>query len=106
MKVLAFTDLHANKTKLKILLKKAEFADIILCAGDVSSFSHNLKKILLSFKHLKKPVLIIPGNHETPQDLERVNLPFLIPIHKKIYQINDLVFIGYGTDGFSREDKE
>ncbi len=105
MKLLAFTDLHASKTKLKILLKKAEFADILLCAGDISSFSHNLKKILLNFKHLKKPVLIIPGNHETPQDLEKVNLPFLIPIHKKICKINNWVFIGYGTDGFSREDR-
>lgn len=106
MKILAFADLHGSKSSLGKLIKKSKNCDIIICAGDISIFSINLKKIILKFKKTKKPLIIIPGNHESPQDLEKIKQNFLIPLHEKIYRLNNLVFIGYGTDGFSIKDKE
>jgi len=106
MKLLVFTDLHGSKNNLEILLKKAKTADLLVCAGDISMFSMNLKKIISKFKTTKKPLIIIPGNHESPNEIESIKFDFMIPLHKKIYRINDFVFVGYGTDGFSQEDKE
>ena len=106
MKILAFSDLHGNKRALNILLQKAKHSDIIICAGDISIFSNNLKKIISRFKITKKPLIIIPGNHEHPKELNKINFPFLINLHKKVHRINNILFIGYGTDGFSLKDKK
>lgn len=106
MKILAFVDLHGNKSSLEKIIKKSKTCDLIICAGDISMFTINLNKIISKFKKTKKPLIIIPGNHESPQDLEKIKQDFLILLHKKIYRINNIVFIGYGTDGFSLKDKE
>ena len=62
-------------------------------------------EFLEKFKKVQKQLLIIPGNHENPKDLENIN-DSIISIHKKAYRINNMVFIGYGTGGFSKVDKE
>ena len=105
MKILAFSDVHGNPTIIKTLLEKANNADILVCAGDISIFSNNLKQILEKFKKTQKQLLIIPGNHESPKDLENINNS-VISIHKGAYRIDNIVFIGYGTGGFSKVDKE
>ena len=106
MKLLVFSDLHNNKSSLEKLIQKAKNVDLIICAGDISIFSAHLENIIAKFRSTKKPLLIIPGNHESPNSLEKIKESFLVPLHKKIYRINKIVFVGYGTDGFSRRDKE
>ena len=106
MKILAFSDVHGNKAVLKTILTKAKNCDLMICAGDISIFSLNLKDIISKFKIAKKPLIIIPGNHESPQELEKIRFEFLINLHKKVYRINNILFIGYGTGGFSIRDKE
>src|SRR3989344_8177126 len=105
MKILAFSDVHGNTKIIKHLLEKASNADILVCAGDISIFSNNLKQILEKFKKTQKQLLIIPGNHEDPKDLENIN-DSIISIHKKTFRINNIVFVGYGTGGFSKVDKK
>ena len=106
MKVLVFSDLHNNKASFEKLIMKAKQVDLIVCAGDISLFSVNLGKIIAKFKETKKPLIIIPGNHESPESLEKIRGEYIIPLHKRIYRINDLLFVGYGTDGFSHEDRK
>ncbi len=106
MKILAFSDLHGNKKVFNKLIEKSKRCDLIVCAGDISIFSINLEKIISKFKTTKKQLLIIPGNHESPHSLEKIKEDFLIPLHKNLYRIDNIVFIGYGTDGFSLVDKE
>ena len=106
MKILAFTDLHGNKKITERLIKKAKDVDLLVCAGDISIFERNLKTIISQFSKTKKPLIIIPGNHESPEALEKTRHELVIPLHKKIYKINNITFIGYGTDGFSARDKE
>jgi len=110
MKIFAFTDIHGD-TKLidKILQQiKKESPNLLICAGDLSDFSTNLKNLILKFKITKVPLLIIPGNHETPEEIRQIckKTKFAIPLHSGSYEINDFIFFGYGTGGFNRIDKD
>ena len=109
MKILAFSDLHSDKNKLKILIKKIEKEnpDIIISAGDTSNFGKNLKEIITEIEKTKKPLLIIPGNHESPQKIKEISDDEnIIDMHKKSYEINNMIFLGYGSGGFSHREEE
>ncbi len=110
MRLFAFTDTHGNKKIISVLIKKIKLSkpDIIICAGDLTNFSRNLQKLLSEFKKTNLPLLIIPGNHETNQDLARAcqKTEFAINIHKKIYSINNYLFFGFGLGGFEGKNSE
>ncbi len=109
MKIFAFTDTHGDEKLInKILTQiKQESPNIIICAGDISDFSKNLKNLILKFKDINIPFLIIPGNHETPKDIKKIceKTNFAIPLHKSAYEIGDYIFFGYGTGGFDKTNK-
>jgi len=110
MKIFAFTDIHGDIKLINKILQqiKKESPDLLICAGDLSDFSTNLKKLILKFKINNIPLLIIPGNHETPEEIRKIckKTKFAIPLHRGSYEINDYIFFGYGTGGFNRTDKE
>ncbi len=107
MKILAFVDTHGNKTALNQLVKASEKADILVCAGDITNWGNKTEETLNYFKDINKPLLIIPGNHESTDILQRITKKYnnIIFFHKAIYQLNDYLFIGYGGGGFSEEDR-
>ena len=109
MKLFTFTDIHGNKKLLNSLIKKIKInkPDLILCAGDLTNFGTNLKQLLNKFKPLNTPLLIIPGNHETNQQLTKAckKTKFAINLHHKSYEILNYTFFGYGLGGFERTDK-
>jgi len=74
MRLLAFTDTHANKTALNRIIAKAEKykPDFMVCAGDISMFTKGLDKCCAILNKLNIKILIIPGNHETPEDIKRL----------------------------------
>lgn len=107
MKILAFADVHGNKSAIERLVRKAEDVDLIICAGDISNWQQNLKELFLEFKKSKKLILVIHGNHEEHHNLVNIvkDISFVKVIHKKIYRLGDYVFFGYGGGGFALEDK-
>lgn len=108
MKILAFADTHGNLNAMKRLLEKGRGVDLLICAGDISNFGHNLKGLVAKFKNLNKPMLIVHGNHESEEQIREVckNFKWVICIHKGAYQLGNYYFFGYGGGGFSREDPE
>lgn len=110
MKILAFVDIHGSLKALNTIVKKTkkENPDLLVCAGDLSVFENGIYYFVHRLSRLKKPVLLIHGNHETEETIKQScslfeNTEF---IHKKIFRIGSYAFIGYGGGGFSREDKE
>jgi uncharacterized protein len=69
MKILAFTDMHGSTKAFEKIKKKAKEADIILNCGDFTIFEQRMPFFLKKFDSLKKPMLIVPGNHESEEDL-------------------------------------
>lgn len=108
MNILAFTDLHGSKKALQRLVEKSKDAEIILAAGDITIFENSMPEILRELNRIGKPVLLIPGNHESEQslDVEIKKHPNLVNLHKKHAVIGDKFFFGYGGGGFSKRDEE
>jgi len=110
MKIFAFTDTHGDKKVINNLIKKIKekSPDIIVCAGDLTNFGTGLKSLILKFKTLKSPFLIIPGNHETNKELQTAckKNKEVLNLHQKSYEINNYIFFGYGLGGFDTIDKK
>jgi hypothetical protein len=109
MRILAFTDLHGD-TKLadKLLSKiKKEKPEVIVCAGDISNFGSGIRILLKKF-NLGIPFLIIPGNHETPEEIQVYSREFksVKDIHLKHFILGHLFFLGCGGGGFTEQHAE
>ncbi|MBW2978449.1 metallophosphoesterase [Candidatus Woesearchaeota archaeon] len=109
MKLLSFVDVHGNLSVLKKLIErgKREDIDVMVCAGDVTIFGSKLKNIIGKLAKIKKPVLIIPGNHEDDRDIKKICGMFenCVNLHKKGFRKENYLFLGYGGGGFSLIDK-
>lgn len=108
MKVLVFVDYHDQKEYYKSLSKKAEYADLILGAGDYSMFGNNLRKIMKDFDNFGKPCLFIHGNHESEEEMieSTKGLKNIKWIHKEIVKKGDYKILAYGGGGFERRNEE
>ncbi len=108
MKVLAFIDVHSDLNNIKRLMKKAEGVDLLIGAGDLSDWGEDIREILYLFKNVKKPFLVIQGNHEGEKAMKKVcsELKFPVFLHKKVFEFWGYTFIGFGGGGFSLEDPE
>lgn len=105
MKLFAFTDIHASMSSFKKIeekLKKQK-VDLIICTGDFTIFEQNIKEILEKISRLGENILILHGNHETEEVLEKMctYLKNVIFMHNKILEIDGFTFMGHGGGGFS-----
>jgi len=109
MKILAFTDIHGDPRFIDKLLAriKKEKPDAIVCAGDISNFSTGIRGILKKFD-IGIPFLIIPGNHETPEEIQVYSKEFksIKDIHLKHFILDNLFFVGCGGGGFTERHAE
>ena len=96
MNILATSDLHGNISTYKKLAYQAKNPDIdiIIIAGDLSSFSaNNDEEIVKSiFFPLKKPVLFIMGNDDEYEWKSENNIT---NINQKKFTFHDIEFVGY-----------
>ena len=101
MKIMAASDMHGDKELIKRLAKKAEKADIIVLCGDLTYAESSLEGIIGPFKKAKKPILVVPGNHESMASID-----FLVSTYSpEVYNIHGtgMVFenVGFFGCGFS-----
>ncbi|MFO8015933.1 MAG: metallophosphoesterase [Candidatus Woesearchaeota archaeon] len=110
MKALAFVDTHGSSKALKAVADKAKKknVDILICAGDLTIFEQDLDKIIKKLDKLGKPVLIIPGNHESEESLSKAikKSKNIVYIHRGMLKLKGYTFIGFAGDGFSLDDPE
>jgi len=110
MKLLAFTDFHASivalrKVRENILRHKP---DLAVCCGDLTVFEQNIVSVMRVLGSLPVKLLLIHGNHERPHVVARLAKKYknIIWLHKRTYQVGDVLFVGYGGQGFVRRDLE
>ena len=106
MKLLVFTDTHSDKEMIDKVKEKSKKADILICLGDLTTFQAHMSTILKELNSLKKPVIMIHGNHESEDTISDMikNLKNIYFIHEKTYELDNLLILGYGGGGFSIED--
>ncbi len=108
MKIYTFCDVHGDNRLIHRALKKinSENPDIVIFGGDISEFEQNLSSLLKTFSSLPMPFVIIPGNHEDPEELKEMCKKFknIIYLHNSAYKFRDVLIIGSGGGGFSSKD--
>lgn len=107
MKVLIFTDSHADIESILHVFEKTSEVDLVIFLGDLTYFEEGIETIDLIGTFPKK-VIMLHGNHERKELMQMVcedydNLQFS---HKEIIPIGDYDFVTYGGGGFSHIDEE
>jgi Icc-related predicted phosphoesterase len=71
-KILAIGDIHGDKGLVKKLAETAEKenVDFIILAGDLTLGESSTEGLIGPFSKINKPVLIIPGNHESTATID------------------------------------
>lgn len=104
MKILVFSDAHSDFDVIYNIIEKAkkEKVDFLVCAGDLTNFGSGLDFILKKLD-IGIPLIIIPGNHETEEQIKKAEqkFSFIHSIHCKTYSTDSLVFFGYGGSTFT-----
>jgi uncharacterized protein len=67
MKILLFSDIHGDSRALEQIV--AQPADIYIAAGDLSNFRRGLDRCGEILKPLGERLWVLPGNHETHDDM-------------------------------------
>ncbi len=110
MKILAFTDIHSNKKHIDVVKEKSKKydPDLLICSGDLTYFGLKLNFVLKLLNSIKKPIILIHGNHDDKDELKILCSEYdnLIYLHKEVYDFGEYRFIGYGGLGFSRTTKD
>ena len=106
MKILAFTDIHTDKEYLKIIAKKAKHVDLLVCSGDFTIFMEGFEEVVGALEKMKKPVLLLHGNHEDERAVNKIKSKYIIPFHKVPYQHKEYLFLAHGGGGFSLKSKQ
>src|SRR3989338_8298283 len=101
MKILNFVDMHGSVKVLSKIKEMAENADLIICAGDFSVWGRAQEAILRQFNSLKKPFIIIQGNHESDAEVNGFCKEFknLNYAHKRLLNVGEFLIVGYGDGG-------
>ncbi len=110
MKILAFTDIESNKKHAQIIKDKVKKhnPDVVVFGGDLSFFGLDIEGMVKFLDSLKKTVVLVHGNHDDEIELKVLcskykNLKF---IHRKVFEINEYMFVGYGGEGFDERTKD
>ncbi|HJX50657.1 MAG TPA: metallophosphoesterase [Candidatus Nanoarchaeia archaeon] len=104
-KILAAGDIHGDTGLAKKLAEKAkkENVDLVILAGDLTMFDTNTKNLVGPFVKLKKPVLLLHGNHEslaTIDFLTELYSPNAKNLHGYSIIKNDVGIFGAGGADF------
>lgn len=108
MKILVFTDNHADLESIQIVATKATEVDLIICLGDISWFEEGMDEMLTAINSLPKPVILLHGNHERLDALKEAakTCSNIHVSHEEVIEIGDFDFLTFGGDGFSRISPE
>jgi Icc-related predicted phosphoesterase len=104
-KILAVGDIHGDTGLVKKIAEKAkkENVDLIILAGDLTMWEENTKNIIGPLVKLKKPVLMLHGNHEslsTIDFLSEMYGPHAKNLHGYSFLSNDVGIFGCGGGDF------
>lgn len=95
MRILFFSDTHGDLNALDSLMKID--ADHYICAGDLSNFSRNLEACGEVLRQRSGSVHVIPGNHETEDQVAQLCEQFgLHAFHGQSFQVDQYYVAGMG----------
>lgn len=112
MKILAISDTHGDTRLIKKVaqIAKKEKIHLILHAGDLTYFDKEQKGLLGPLTENNREVLMVHGNHESEETLNRLSkiYPLAKSVHSKGIEKNNVGIFGSGTTdwGFIEDSKK
>jgi len=95
MKVVVFSDIHGDIRALEKIV--SEPADVYIAAGDLSTFGKSLDRCAEVLAPLGEKVWVLPGNHETHNDMLELCRRFgFVDFHRQVRQLGSTNWAGLG----------
>ncbi|HXO88405.1 MAG TPA: metallophosphoesterase [Candidatus Acidoferrales bacterium] len=95
MKVLIFSDIHGDVRALARIVGQP--ADVYICAGDLATFGKGLEKCGKALESLGEKLWVLPGNHETHDDIREFCGRFgFLDFHRRVLQTKSTPWAGLG----------
>ncbi|MGD9135556.1 MAG: metallophosphoesterase family protein [Desulfobacterales bacterium] len=69
MKLMVFSDLHSDYLAASKLIELSDTVDVVVGAGDFCIARQGLNDIIATLSAIKKPVVLVPGNSESTEEL-------------------------------------
>ena len=109
-KILAIGDIHADRGLAKKLshLAEKEKVDLVIFSGDITGGNMEVQDIIKPFSKIKKPVLMVPGNHEPASTIEALSKAYenAENIHGYSFQKGEVGIFGAGTVDWDEDSPE
>jgi len=98
MKLLLFSDLHADVAVARHLVDRARLADILIGAGDFGYMRQNVRDCFEVLGAIGKPAVLVAGNNESTEELREAcrDWPTSIVLHGSGTRIAGVDFFGVG----------
>lgn len=98
MKLLLFSDLHADTAAARRLVDRARFADVVIGAGDFGNVRRNLRTCLDVLRAIDRPAVLVAGNNESTEELAEAchDWPHAQVLHGSGTRIAGVEFFGLG----------
>lgn len=96
MKILAFSDLHLVRARAADLVAASAEADLVIGAGDFCNMRQGLDRAMQMLAGLAAPMVMVPGNAESADELRAAALPNMSVLHGTGVEIDGLRLFGLG----------
>ncbi|MEL7256532.1 MAG: metallophosphoesterase family protein [Pseudomonadota bacterium] len=96
MKIMAFSDLHHNRSKADILVEASATADLVIGAGDFCNHRTGLPEAMNLLTGIKAPMIVVPGNAESAEELRDAAHTSTTVLHGSACTINGIKIFGLG----------
>jgi uncharacterized protein len=98
VKLLLFSDLHADSTAAHRLVQRAQTVDVVIGAGDFATIRRNLPRCIAILQAVPCPAILVAGNNETTEELREAcqHWPSAHILHGTAVTVGSLTFYGVG----------
>jgi Icc-related predicted phosphoesterase len=96
VKILAFSDLHLVRARAADLVAASAEADLVIGAGDFCNMRQGLDRAMQMLAGLAAPMVMVPGNAESADELRAAALPNMSVLHGTGVEIDGLRLFGLG----------
>ncbi len=97
MKMLLFSDVHCSEPAVRRLLALAQYADVIVGAGDFGTMRRGVAETMAPFRLIDRPIILVPGNAESIEQLQdAVPWAHAHNLHGGGVDVNGVSFFGFG----------
>jgi Icc-related predicted phosphoesterase len=99
VKLLAFSDVHADLRQVERLVEQSATADVVIGVGDFASVHQGLEETIDALRAIERPVVLVPGNNETDEALREAcrGWDSARVLHGQGAKIDGVAFYGLGA---------